>query len=340
MKLNFMLFGNETGNNETNITESDTKATTHPFLTYLILFGFPLAVVLVVVPALVVIITILKNRKLREKNNNIFYANLLIADVMTILLRWIVTSIIIIFHLLDIPNVNCNVVYVPLSVSVFSSRLMFLPVVINRFLHVALPFSYKRTITTKRVKLIISGFWLLALVCGIISIVGQDYSITPEYGTCLPKNSSITFVLIFLSSVASTCIITGVSIYLHYKIVHVNQFFNSVKRTAAEKQKAVKAGRLVELLQEQVKPTLSVFIAGGIDAAGNGLAFVFLFVGGILDLDLFILRLVTIPIQLCLFFCHAVVYGLRDKTICKDILDVYNKICGPKKSKVIVLHKQ
>ena len=45
-----------------------------------------------------------------------------------------------------------------------------------------------------------------------------------------------------------------------------NRFFNSVRTTTVEKQKA---GRLLEILQEQLKPIFLVFIAGWIDAVFN-----------------------------------------------------------------------
>ena len=83
MELNVTLFDSESSGSEMSNTKSDVEATTYP---YLILFGFPLGVLLVVVPAMAVIIVILKNRKLREKNNNIFYVNLLVADVVCTLL--------------------------------------------------------------------------------------------------------------------------------------------------------------------------------------------------------------------------------------------------------------
>ena len=119
-------------NNGTRITESDTEATTHPLVTtYLILFALPFGVLLVVVPVLTVIIIILKNRKLREKNSNIFYVNLLIADMLTMLVHWIIASIIIVCYLLDLPNVNCDVVCLLQYASMVGNRLMFLPVVIN-----------------------------------------------------------------------------------------------------------------------------------------------------------------------------------------------------------------
>ena len=60
-------------------------------------------------------------------------------------------------------------------------------------------------------------------------------------------------------------LITITSTYLCYRIIKSNNFFHSVKRNAAQQRKSHKAGRLAEILQEQVKPTLAVFRVGGID---------------------------------------------------------------------------
>ena len=140
--------------------------------------------------------------------------------------------------------------------------------------------------------------------------------------------------------VTSITIITGTCIYLRYKIIHSKQFFKSVKRNTAEKQKEVKVGRLMEVLQEQVKPTFSVFIAGGIDAVFNGLSMVIMFLVGMLGSDFAIQDHVVLAMNLCQYCSHAVVYGLRDKDIRKEIMDTYKKIMGPKKSKVIRLNGQ
>ena len=51
------------------------------------------------------------------------------------------------------------------------------------------------------------------------------------------------------------------------RIIKSNNFFHSVKRTAAQERESIKAGRLADILQEQVKSTLAVFRVGGIDAA-------------------------------------------------------------------------
>ena len=62
--------------------------------------------------------------------------------------------------------------------------------------------------------------------------------------------------------------ITITSIYLSYRIIKSKNFFHStsVKRNAALERKSRKAGRLAEILQEQVKPPMAVFRVGGIDA--------------------------------------------------------------------------
>ena len=336
MELNL---SNETSSNETRIIETDAEATTHPLVSLMILFVLPFGVLLVVVPSLTVIIIILKNRKLKEIHNNIFYVNLLIADVLTILARWIITTTIIICYLLDLPNINCNIALMPLYTTLFGARLMFVPVVVDRFLYVALTFSYKNIVTTKRVTWTIASLWLLAMAFGIFSVVSQDHNLIPERGMCIAKddNNPLFVVIVMGTLVISIGIITGTSIYLRYKIIQSNRFFQSVKRTVAEKQKALKAGRLVEILQEQVKPTFSVFIAGGIDGVFNALLIIMFILEQEFYSSPYIIDFIAIPTFFCQRFSHAVVYAMRDNDIRKEI---YKKIRGPKRSKVIMLNGQ
>ena len=106
--------------NETSSTESDTEAKQSLFLIYLNLFGLPLGVLLVVVPALTVIIIVLKNRKLKRESSKIFYVNLLITYVISTLMRWVFTSTIVITYLLG-NNLNCKVAIVPVNASIFAT---------------------------------------------------------------------------------------------------------------------------------------------------------------------------------------------------------------------------
>ena len=141
------------------------------------------------------------------------------------------------------------------------------------------------------------------------------------------------------SQVSSTAIITGTCIYLHYKITDSKRFFNSVKKSTAEEQNAVKVGRLMEILQEQVQPTVSVFITQGIDAVFNVLGII-IFLVSMLNLEFQFLGPALLAIQLCKYFVHTVVYGLHDKQVSKEIKGIYEKIRGSKKSKVIMLNEQ
>ena len=209
-----MSKGNDTGG-----IESDTEAKPNSFLMYLSLFGLLLCVLLVTVPALVVIIIILKNRKLREKSNNIFYVNVLITDVISILVRWIISSTIVINYLLGVPNVNCTMIMLSHNASLFTTDLMFLPVVIDQFLHIACPFSYKRMFTTKRIAIIISGFWLLALACSTLSLIGQEYIASAESGTCTPIRSAFAFKLFALVILGMVSYYT----YTHRYVTSSNQ---------------------------------------------------------------------------------------------------------------------
>ena len=338
MELNFTFFTNESSGRVANSSELDIETTVHPLVTYLIV---SIVTLLVVIPALTIIIIVLKNRKLRDNNSNVLYVNLLITDMMAALIRWIVTSLIMICYLLDVPNVNCNIVRVPIITSTLGTRLMLLLVIINRFLHIALPFSYKSTVTTKRVSWSISSLWLMALACGIFSAVSQSFTLIPTQGICAPRHRSIPLFLINLGSqVVSVCIITGTCIYLRYKIIHSNRFFKSVKRNATEERKAVKVGRLVEILQEQVRPTFSVFLAGGLDAAFNGVGIVYFLLVRIFDLEISTRYFTVLLLQFGQLFSHAVVYVVRDNDIRKELLAIYKSISGPNKSKVIVLNGQ
>ena len=114
----------------------------------------------------------------------------------------------------------------------------------------------------------------------------------------------------------SMCIITGTCIYLRYKIINLNRTFKSVKRSSAEEQAAVKAGRLVEILQEQVKPTFTVFMAGGIDVVFSLSPIALFILRRIVNFDAYF-KIPIVIMQLSQYFSHAVVYAVHDNDIQK-----------------------
>ena len=189
----------------------------------------------------------------------------------------------------------------------------------------------------------ITGLWFLAVALDIIAVLSKDFYSFPQHSLYIPKESSSGFLFSsFITGllVISVCIIAGTCVYLHYKIIYLNWFSQSVKRTVADERKAVKVGRLVEILQEQVKPMFTVFIAGRIDALFNVLTIFLFILGRMVDWELYMYDFSVVPSQLCLHFSHAVVYALHDNAIWREILEVYKNILGPKKSKVIMLNGQ
>ena len=169
----------------------------------------------------------------------------------------------------------------------------------------------------------------------------------PSLGACRLETINPLFQLILAGPVfISAVLITITCIYLRYRIIKSNKFFHSVKRSAAEEQKSIKAGRLVEILQEQIKPTLSVFIAGGVDGMLNVIHVIIYTVASfnvfssteVMYITLFIL----IPIQLCQSLSHVLSYGLYNKKIRERLLDNYcsRKCCRSTRSKVVTLNRQ
>lgn len=335
MEPNVTLF-----NNSTNMdSHSDGPFSLYP--TYLkLLFLLPMGVV-VTTPAMVVISIIVKNKPLR-RNNNILIGNLLIANVSSMLLRWVVFSVLIILYLLDVPvDVDCRIVIMPILITSIATKVMFIPLSVNRFIAVAFALSYKRIMTTKRVIAFISSFWLLALIIPSASVT-QPWSYTPSLGNCRPTQpNGISQLGLLGSLIISILTIAATSIYLRYRIIKSNRIFHQVKRNAVEEQKSILAGRLAEILQELVKPTLSVFILGGIDAMLN-IIFIIGFVArptfsSSVPEQMFAIEFILFPIQICQSASHALVYGIYNKEIRKKI---YCNICNTSRSKVISLNGQ
>ena len=92
-----------------------------------------------------------------------------------------------------------------------------------------------------------------------------------------------------------------------------------MKKGTAEQERALKVGRLMEILEEQVKPTLSVFIAQGIDAVFNVFALIIIVVVTQLGSAPPIQGHILLVVQLYQYCSHAVVYGMLANTFTKKL---------------------
>ena len=248
--------------------EVDQAASEVPeYLSYIMLLVLAMSIPVVIVPALWAIAIIVKNKKL-QTNNNIFLINLLLTDVGFAVMVWCTNGLLTVLYLLGVKaDADCNLVPIPVMIMVIANKLMFVPMCVDRFIHIAFPFSYKRIVTTKAVMTTIITLWMVAIVATTFLYINESFEYIPSLGACKPKETNIPGLLIFLLCFfIPIVLITITSIYLCHRIIKSKRFFHSVKRDAAQERKSNKAGRLAEILQEQVKPTLAVFRVGGIDA--------------------------------------------------------------------------
>ena len=297
----------------------------------MLLFSIPV----VMVPALWAIVIIVKNKKL-QTNNNIFLINLLLTDVVFTVVLWCTEGLLTVLYLLDV-NVDpdCRIIMIPLVASWLANKLMFLPTCVDRFIHIAFPFSYKRIVTTKIIMTTIITLWMVIILIITLAYINEPYEYIPSVGVCKRKQRNIGQILILLFTLfTSIVLITITSIYLRYRIIKSNNFFHSVKRSAAQQRKSQKAGRLAEILQEQVKPTLAVFRVGGIDAV---LDILFALIGVVLIFFspssnmafIATTQFVAIPIQYLQSVNHVLVYNpdIREKIIgCIRMRNKHSKV--------------
>ena len=266
MALNTTIFS---GSGSADDVANQTVATVTEYLSYTMLCIVLMSIPVVIVPALWAIVITVKNKKL-QTNNNIFLINLLITDVGFAVVLLCTNGLLTVFYLLGVNvyiDVDCRITMIPAILFVIANKLMFIPLCVDRFIHIAVPFSYKRIATTKAIMTTIITLWMAAIVTPAILYINQPFEYIPSVGGCKPTQTNIPFLLILLLCYFTPIVlITITSIYLRQRIIKSKNFFHSVKRSAAQERKSNKAGRLAEILEEQVKPTMAVFRVGGIDA--------------------------------------------------------------------------
>ena len=313
MALNTTIFS---GSGSADNVVNQTAATVPEYLSYTMLCIVLMSTPVVIVPALWAIVIIVKNKKL-QTNNNIFLINLLIADVDLAVVLLCANGLLMVLYLLGVNvDVDYRITVIPVVIFVIANKLMFIPMCVDRFIHIAYPFSYKRIVTTKAIMTTIITLWMVTIAPTAILYINQPFEYIPSMGGCKPTQTNIPFLLILLLCYfIPIVVITITSIYLCQRIIKSKNFFHSVKRNAAQERKSNKAGRLAEILEEQVKPTMAVFRVGGIDAVLDILSAVITAVGILVSPSNTVAFLVTgqligIPIEYLQSANHWLVYSI------------------------------
>ena len=338
MALNTTIFS---GSGSVDNVINQTAAMIPEYLSYALLSIMSMSIPVVIIPAFWAIVIIVKNKKL-QTNNTIFLVNLLLADLGAAVVLLCADGLLTVFYLFGVDiDIDCRIKVIPVMISVIAGKLMFIPMCVDRFIHIAFPFSYKRIVTTKAIVTTIITLWMVVIVIATILFINQPFEYIPSVGGCKPTQTNIPLLLLLLLCFfIPIVVITITSIYLHHRIIRSKNFFHSVKSNAAQERKSNKAGRLAEILQEQVKPTMAVFRVGGIDAVLDILTAVIATIAFLVSPSSTVAFIVTVqligyPILYLQSANHCLVYNsdTREKTI--GCIRARSKC-----SKVIVLHRE
>ena len=214
------------------------------YISYALLCVMSTSIPMVIIPAFWAIVIIVKNKKL-QTNNNIFLINLLLSDVGVVVVLWCTNGCLTVLYLLGVNvDVDCTIEAMIVMISLKANRQMFIPMCVDRFIHIAFPFSYKRIVTTKAIIATTITLWIAAIVIGPLIYINEPLEYIPSVGACKLRQTSIPVLLILLLSLfIPIMLITITSIYLCQRIIKSKIFFHSVKRTAAQQRESTKAGR-------------------------------------------------------------------------------------------------
>ena len=237
MAMNTTIF---TGSGSTDNIGDQTTTAVPKYVSYIKLFLMLFSIPVVIVPALWTIVIIVKNKKL-QTNNNIFLINLLLTDVGFAVALWCTEGLLTILHLLDVNvDVDCRIPVISVLIFVLANKLMFIPMCVDQFIHIAFPFSYKRIVTTKAIMTTIITLWVLVIVVTIFIYINEPFDYIPSVGGCKRKQTNIPLlVILLLCFITPIMLITITSIYLRYKIIKSNNSSTVSREVLPKKENCI-----------------------------------------------------------------------------------------------------
>jgi len=316
------------------------------YMIYAKLCIYLVALPVVFIPTLMVTSAIIRSKELCSKRyfySSFFLMNLYITNMTGIVMKCGIVSVLLIVHLLGISvNYNCVISQV-VSLVLNGGKLLFLPLAVDRVLSVAYPFSYKQIMTMRLATGLVVIPWAFLVLMRISVFATLTFVYYPVLGDCViigELSSNPLLFFFFLSEVMATVLIIVSSVYLRHKIIKSNKLFHRPRRNAVREPDTTKIGRMVEILQEQIKPTMSVLIVGGIDGIFNVLnPIVYFIMISVFDDPaglLYVIEFVMFPLLFVQMLSHSLTYGIFNRNIRKELCQ-YMEVCS-RHSKVVALN--
>ena len=185
---------------EANQEMDDQDSVLPGYVPYLSLMFKMVATTMVLLLSSWVVCTIKTTTSL-HKPHNVFVANLLVSDMMTVVFFYAVSSAMIISFQLGVESFSgCFAVHF-CFLSSHVNNFSILIIAADKVLAITSPFKHKRMMSSRVISAVICGAWLLAVVPTAYSIANvDDLAEVPEYmyGTCLIEESEVTEMISIL----------------------------------------------------------------------------------------------------------------------------------------------
>ena len=277
-----------------------------------------------------VVFTIKTTRKL-HKPHNIFVANLMITDIISVVLTTVQASIMMIGYATGLGDfINCRV-YIFLLFPILVMYCTYLMISVNQVIAIALPYRYKKIMKCHTIAGVIAVGWLVPIFFYLHVFFNTDYVKSAQYGYCLENNSFILLFVTFLLPVfALSLIVLVLNVYLSFKAYQVQGKIRAESRLSGARSNEVnKLKKKQATIKTHLKPmiTLLVVVLG---SSSFGLLFPIFFVSArileVPEIEEMMTNMVASNIGYLVFLVHPFVYGLYYKQIREPMMKVLKRV--------------
>ena len=304
-----------------NHTQANEEFEVPLFVTYITMMSLLIAVTILIPPAVAVFNVIWYTRELHTKYF-FFVANLLATNITFIMVAVILGYVIGILYLLDLnSDTSATVVKwlgaVPFLILYFMTILSPIPIALERMIVIAFPFRHRNIMTNKTVVGMMVGMW------GLSTILTMTITLTVQldivWPLAMPHWHIDIYAIIAAPRLLAVICIVAANSFLHYKITISNRKAEENQRLGNEEQ-VKKFKKLLKEVRTQAKPTMTLFLVGGIDILADiFLTFAYAAIEAYVEPDkkLYVLRISFGVMEPCVFLSQILVYGCYMKKIRK-----------------------
>ena len=286
------------------------------FITYIVMLTTTITAAIVITPAVAIFNVIWYTRQLHTKYY-FFIANLLATNIVTIIVRVIQEYLICILYLnsVSMPTAVKWLIFAPFTILYLMNILLPITVALERMIVIAFPFRHRSIMTNKTVAGILAAMWGTSIILTMVSIIIVPFHII--WPLAMPYwHENILAIIAAPRLLAIICIVAANS-FLYYQITVSNRKAEENQRLGNEEQ--VKNFRkFLKEIRAQTKPTMTLFLVGGIDILADILlSFIYAVIDASLESNnkLYALRFTFYTLETCVSLSQILVYGFYMKKI-------------------------